>query len=400
MIKPVATTGPEQLLRLLQTGLPIAGEDARRLVSQASNRAIADAVAAVNQARGRMANGEKAAFWITGRPGNGKTQSLRQLVYQLPRMPGLGKYALALIDFGQQPDARRPFGLVKAIIQQCMVAGVAVGELEEARRAATASSPQASERIEALAFGFDVLAGLSGLPPVSLVASRTMRAALKLPGVQKWWTHKKFKKRWASHPQLVEFLAAWTHYLLSPTPSAEGEIDSYLGKLASTNRLLDLFGYALQTSQYTTLVLAFDEVSFDALAALKTLWDPPINPIPTLEQRLNIVFVLAAPDSVYQEAERDSALRRRFCDPPSGRSQLSGPTVNAATASDDFTHVTGRLEELLREAEYLRNTSMSPGDLQSLRQRLADEATRPPPEPNDLTWQRLWREVISVMVRR
>jgi len=387
----VSVIPAEQLLRLLKAGLPIPGEDGRRLVTLAATAAIRDAVAAVNEARSRIANGEKVAFWVTGRPGNGKSQSLRQLVYELARLTGLGKYALAAIDFDKQPEARRTAGLIPAIVRQCLIAGVTVGGLEGAGSSSIPSKPQHAANIESLAFGADVLASLSGLPPVSLVAARGMQAVWKWPPVQKWRIRRRLTNRWASHPQLVEFLAAWAGYVMRPTPEGEADLDAYLGRLASTDRLLDLFGYALQESGYTALVLAFDEVSADSLTALKTLWDPRVNPMVTFEQKLNLVFVLAARDSTYEQAVADPALGRRFCDPPSGRSRLSGPSVDPALPADDFTHVTAKVDELLRDAEHQRNVPVTAGDLQNLRGRLSQSA--------DLTWQQLWRDVIGLMVK-
>jgi hypothetical protein len=240
----MAVTPADALLRALNAGIPITGEDGKSLLSTAAGKAIAAAVAAVDKARSHAANRERAAFWVTGQPGNGKTQSLRQLVYQLPRTAGQGKYALAVVDFDKEPDARRPAGLVPAIVRQCLFAGVTVGGLEEARTAATQGQSADANKIESLAFGIDVLASLAGLPPVSLLASR---------GLQRLWTwwrsqgsyiRKNLRKRWPN-PQLVEFLGAWVDYVLRPTPRGEADFSAYLSRLATNNQLFDLFGYAL-----------------------------------------------------------------------------------------------------------------------------------------------------------
>jgi hypothetical protein len=287
----VAETSADQLLRALYTGQPISGDEGRRLLTAATGQAIAAATAAISAARGRVPNRERAAFWITGQPGNGKTQSLKQLVAQLPTTPGVGKYALATIDFDKEPDARRHTGLVPAIVRQCVFSGVAIGGLDEARKAAREGKGTDPSRIEAWAFGADVVGSLAGLPPVSLLASRGFKWFLGWLRPQGWYIRRNLRKQWGDDPQVVEFLGAWADYLLMPTRDGEAQFAEYLSKLATTNRLFDLFGFALQKSGYTTVALVFDEVTNDAVNSLKALWDPQVNPSPSIEQNLAEIAV-------------------------------------------------------------------------------------------------------------
>lgn len=382
----MATTPAENLLKALYGGQPIPGEECHRLLSPGAANALADVARAVSEARSQVASGTRVTFWITGRPGDGKTQSLRQLIYVLPQADRAGKYALAAIDLDKELDARRS-GLVPAVVRKFVFAGIAVGGLAEARTAATQGQSADTENAESVAFGADVLASLSGVPPVALLASRGFRLLLKWVRVQGWYIRSRLRKRWPSNPQVVEFLGAWADYVLAPTRPGHVEFEDYLRRLASTDRLFSLFGYALQNSDYTTLVLACDEVTGDALKSLKMLWDPPVDPDRAVEHRLNLVFVLAAPDWVYQDAMSDAALKRRFCDPPCGRSQLPGPNFKTP---DDFDHVVQKVDELLRDAVHLRKKSVPKADLDDLR----DELSR---SKRHVTWQELWREVIQRM---
>ena len=380
----------DRLIRALYTGLPINGKDGQELLSEASNQAISAAAAAVDRMRGRVANGEQIAFWITGQPGNGKTQSLKQLIHQLPSTPGAGKYALAAIDFDKEPDARTRYGLVPAVVRQCVFAGTVIGGVQQVRDAATKGQATDPTRVEAIAFGIDVVASLSSMPPVAFVASKGLQSFMRWVRRHRRHIHRQLEKRWPSNPQLVEFLSLWTRYLLEPTPEIEKDFSAHLTQLARQNQLFDIFAYALQQSGYTTLVLVFDEVTADAVASLKILRDPQLNVANALDQSLNLVYILAAREAVLNETKADPALSRRFCDPPNGSSSLVGPRIDTADSKDDFRHVAEKVQELINEANHLRKP-WTPVELGALRQRLSAQA--------NVTWQVLWREVIGLMAR-
>jgi hypothetical protein len=203
------------------------------------------------------------------------------------------------------------------------------------------------------------------------------------------YIRRSLRKKYPLNPLLVEFLTAWAKYVLNPTPKEEEIFENHLTKLNHSNLLFDLFDYALKKSDYTTLVIACDEVTIDALMSLKTLWDPQLKSAGfEVQQRLNVVFVLAAQDIIWQTANDVAALQRRFCVPPKNRIKLPGPSVQPMVTSDDFTHVVGKVNEMLKDAPQL-NKNATDEDLESLRDRLSGA---------NVTWQVLWQQVIDVMV--
>jgi hypothetical protein len=99
---------PQKLLEALAAGQPITGAEGLLVLSPTFAEAIASASKAVKRARGLMPSGVREVYWITGRPGNGKTQSLRQFALELLKIKGAGKYAHAYLDFDKEPAARGP----------------------------------------------------------------------------------------------------------------------------------------------------------------------------------------------------------------------------------------------------------------------------------------------------
>jgi hypothetical protein len=388
-------TPAEEQLKSLYCGLPIAGEDGLKLLSPTAGEAVAKAAAAVDNARGHLASRQRVTVWVTGRPGNGKTQSLRQLTYLLSRTPALGKYALALVDCDKEPDANRTSGIVPAVVRKCLFTAVGISGLADVSQPATQWQQADAEKTKSIAFGADVLTSLLGLPSLSLVANRGLPPILRWMRSQKWFIRRKIQEKWPANPQLVEFLSAWATYILKPSQDNERDFSGYLGGLSASSLLLDLFGFALQSSNYTTLVLAFDEVKNDTVASLKTLWDTTNLSDGSIEQKLNLVFVLAAQESIYQGVCRSEALRRRFCDSPNVHSQLTGPKIHPSYmrppgGRDDFDHVVDKAKMLLGDAPHLRAKPTNPIDFDLLRDRLSSLRV--------LTWQVLWREVIGLIV--
>jgi hypothetical protein len=162
-----------------------------------------------------------------------------------------------------------------------------------------------------------------------------------------------------------------------------------LTRLATQGSLFDTFCFALQKANYSTLVLALDEVDSAALDSLKPLWDPP-DPSSPLHHDLNIVLVIAAKQNVRERAEGNEALKRRFCRTLDGHYHLAGPRLDKS-GNDDFKHVVDKVESLLQRASALRRKGLTPErrELQELRDKL-DKSTDP-------SWQMLWEGVIRTL---
>lgn len=375
------------LLEALRVGAPISGEEGVRILNPGFANAISPAARAVVRARGLMPSRVREVYWITGRPGNGKTQSLHQFIYQLPKLEGAGKYAFAALNFDREPEARRLEALVPALVRHSLAGGL-ITEVHEVSQHILQGSAADETAKESISFGIDILSQLAGLPAISLFATAGLKQLLGIIRAREWYIKKKLSKKWSANPQLLELLNGWVRYVLSPTPDREEEFTDILRRLNNTGNLFDLFCFALAQARYSTLVLVFDEVDAGSLTSLKPLWDVPDH-YSGFYHELNLVFVISAKENVRERAEDDEALRRRFCSTIEGHHQLTGPRINAL-GNDDFDHVVKKVEELLNDAHYLRRAGFNQQVLTELRRELSEQAV--------ISWQILWERVINVMV--
>jgi hypothetical protein len=267
--------------------------------------------------------------------------------------------------------------------------GVAKG-LNEGTFEAAQQGQTDPKLVESIALGIDVVANLVGVRSFSLLASRGLKRLLKYECIQNRLIRRKLGRKYATNPQLVDFLGAWAHYIRKPSLERERDFRDHLNRLDSTNKLFDIFAFALQQSKYKTLVLAIDELTRNAVDKLKILWDPPVTATGDLQHSLNLVFVLACMDWVRDDVVKDASLRRRFCDPPCGHYEHHGPKISSTDCEDDFRHVVRKVQSLLVRSEYMRKPEAE-GQLDALRRRLASQG--------DMTWQMLWHAVISVLVK-
>jgi hypothetical protein len=344
-------SSPQKLLEALVAGQPINGSEGYIILNSRFTDAISSASAAVSKARGLKPSRVKEVHWLTGRPGNGKTQSLRQFTYQLPRIEGAGKYAYAHVDFDKEPAARQPEALIPAIVRHCLAAGV-VKEIEEVCDRVIRQKA-ADDRIKgSAAFGIDVASSLAGVPAPSLFVDPAYKHISAWFRRRDAYIRKKVAEQWPENPHLVEFMTAWVRYILEPVHRRGEEFASVLTRLTTQGDLFDLFCFALQSADYGTLVLVFDEVDRVALTSLKPLWDPP-EPGSPFYHELNMVLIIAAKEGVWVQANANEALARRFCRTVDGYYDLSGPQVDVS-GNDDFEHVVSTVDQLLREAPYLR----------------------------------------------
>jgi hypothetical protein len=135
------------------------------------------------------------------------------------------------------------------------------------------------------------------------------------------------------------------------------------------------------------MVLIFDEVDRVALDSLKPLWDPTEKG-EAFYHELNLIMVLSSTDELWQEANADEVLGRRFCRTENGHQFLPGPRLNL-NGNDDMDHVVRVVTALTDEAPHLRRP-IGVGEIDALRRQLLQR--------NGLTWQVVWERVISSMV--
>jgi len=374
-----------ELITALRTGMPISAEAGTRLLSPAVCDAIRPALARVNALRGTAVR-ERATFWITGRPGNGKTQCLINLQNSLRNSSGEGKHAFVHIRFDQEREIGREPGL--SIALRVPFTAVAVGRIDDARNCAERLSRAFnSVSLDALALGIDAVSHAAGCPiPFAVGTKHVLRRAIGLSYVQRKIVRRQLQKRWISHPAMVELLTHWTSYLMAPTPAQRASFRDCINSLGSVS--FELLCTALADSGYTTLVIILDETRFDAIQGLKALWDGPAHEQQP-SHRLNLVFVLACPESERRSVLNDDSLPRRFCETDGGHSMLRGPSVESGTG-DDFEHAVKSVEELLKEDASILRRNVAAEDRERLRQSLASY-------PN-LTWQVLWKRVIDLLV--
>ncbi|MDQ3917128.1 MAG: hypothetical protein M3348_01380 [Acidobacteriota bacterium] len=379
-------TESRTILESLRAGSPINGDEGQQILSERLNEAIRAATRAVERARGLLPSRIREAYWITGKPGNGKTQSLNQLAYSLPNLKGAGKYAYAILNFDKEPEARRPEGIVPSVVRHTLAANV-IKQVQEVRDVILKGSAADETVKTSVGFGIDVVTGLAGMPSPALFATAGIKKAFSALRGREWYVKRQLRKKWSSNPQLLELLNSWIRYILSPTPDRENEFSTTLRRLTTTGILFDLFCFALEKAGYSALVLAFDEVNEATLSSIKPLWDRPDRNGDRPYHELNMILVISSTDSVRAYAEADEALRRRFCATDDGLYLLNGPHFNTS-GEDDFDHVVKKVRELRAAAPNLLKRE----DKQEMSDLRAELSAR-----NDVTWQVLWSRVISLM---
>jgi|GEM_PF-3646258 len=374
-----------ELITALRTGMPISADAGMKLLTPAACDAIRPALARVSALRATPVR-ERATFWITGRPGNGKTQCLIKLQEGLCTSTGSEKHAHVHIRFDQEREFGRQPGLHITLCFPFM--GVAVGAIEKARQDADRLSRVFnSVTVDALALGIDAVSRAAGCPiPFAIGTTHVLRRASGLDYVARNLVRRKLHQRWPSNPAMVDFAMHWASYLMNPTPAQRAKFRDCINSHGPVS--FELLCTILAEGGYTTLVVILDETRFDAIQGLKALWDGPFHEQKP-SHRLNLVFVLACPDSERQRVLEDPSLLRRFCETDGGHSPLGGPRVKSGE-NDDIEHAFRRVEELLDQDASILRRSMTADDRDRLRRSLASC-------PN-LTWQVLWQRVIDLLV--
>jgi len=374
-----------ELIAALRTGMPVSAETGMRLLTPAACEAIRPALVKVSALRG-AAVGERATFWITGRPGNGKTQCLIKFQEGLRKLAGSEKHAYVHIRFDQEREIGRQAGL--HITLHFPFTGVAVGNIDNAREdARRLSRVFNSVAVDALALGIDAVSRAAGCPiPFAIGTKHVLRKAIGSDYFQRKFVRRKLQERWPSNPAAVDFAVHWASYLAAPTPAQRAKFRDCINSHGPVS--FDLLCTILAQGGYTTLVVILDETGLDALKGLKPLWDGPADG-QNASHKLNLVFVLACPDTERQLVQENESLSRRFCEADGGHPPLRGPKV-VSGENDDLEHAFSKVEELLSQDASIRRRSVTPDDRDRLRQSLASY-------PN-LTWQVLWKRVIDLLV--
>lgn len=379
-------TEARTILESLRAGSPINGDEGQQILSERFSEAIRAATRAAERARSLMPSRIREAYWITGRPGNGKTQSLNQFSHSLPNLKGAGKYAYAILNFDREPEARRPEGIAPSVVRHTLAANV-IGEVQEVRDAILKGSSADETVKSSVGLMIDVTTGLAGMPSPALFATAGVGWLLSYIRGRERYVKKKLRERWSKNPQLLELLNSWIRYILSPTPDRENELTDTLGRLNTNGVLFDLFCFALEKAGYSALILAFDELNETTLLSIKQLWDLPDSKGDRPYHELNLIMVISATDAVRAHAGNDYALSRRFCATVDGHYHLEGPHFDAF-GNDDFDHVVKKVRELRAGAPNLLRIE----DKQELSDLHAELLAR-----DDVTWQVLWNRVIGLM---
>jgi hypothetical protein len=392
MIPNEMNASPTELLEALRSGDPVNGDEGARILHSDYSDAINNAHNEVRRACARGPDRIRRAYWITGKPGNGKTQSLRQFRHRLPELKGSGKYAIASVEFDKEPAARRPQALAPSIVRHSL-SGTVGSEVEHVRDRILRGSPADETMKKSVAFGIDVISGVVGIPSLSLFIGGPMRRIYSYVRGREGYIKRQLRKTWSSNTQLLELLTGWMRYVLEPTKAErEREFSSILTRLAANGDLFDLYCFALEEADYDVLILSLDEVDGVALDSLKPLWDRPERGGDRPYHELNLILVIAAKEGVREEGEGDDALHRRFYSTEGGHFELPGPPINYQSGNDAVDYVVEQVEALLSDAPYLRRGN-SRGD-----GHLTSEHLRTTLPKEDITWHDLWQHAINKMV--
>lgn len=374
------STSARKLLKALHSGQPISGEKGANWLAPSYKRAIAPIIKDIEKAR-QGSGLIKDVFWVTGKPGNGKTQTIRQLIHLLRQQSAATKFAYVHIDLDQKSAARKSETLIPTIVRSILSSGTVDG-VKSVSEHIISDTPVSNSAKESLVFSIDFLSELAGIPPISLFIGFSLNRLLSFYKTREKYIKSIIAKKWGSNPELLELLTAWIRYTLKPNLERDDEFSSLLRRFSSRGELLDLFCFVLEKANYSTLVLILDEVDMVSIESLKPIWDPSLSePYET-----NIIFVLSAQESVVSEVKKDKALERRFCKTEYGHIQLAGPNIQEY-GEDDLQHIISCVDSLLDDVPQLRNFDVEPEDLLSI---LRDKHIDKSP-----TWQDVWRDVIS-----
>jgi len=375
-----------RILEALKTGQPIGGEAGSLLLSPRYKRAIAPIIKSVHEAQQNGPVGMREVFWVSGQPGNGKTQTLRQLIHEIRSRQGSSKFAFVFIDLDQKPEARNGDSLTPTIVRSTLSSKV-VDEVERISSKINEANPTTDE---SLSVGIDVIAELAQVPALNLFLKHSVPRIMQFFRSREIFIKNTLRKKWGNYPELLELLSSWLKYTLKPTPKLSEDFDSTLKELASHGVLFTLYEFALRKAQFTSLVLILDEVENVTIDSLKPIWDPRWHPNEIeASQGMNLIFVLSAQDQVMEEVSNDAALYRRFFNTQNGNIQLLGPEVRDH-GNDDIEHIVFTLDKLLSEyPEYRKKTETALEDvIIELRSEFRNRSA---------TWQELWRAAIEKM---
>jgi hypothetical protein len=378
----------QEILVSLGAGAPLPPEHAKGILNDTLDKATIAPINAVRRARAKGAVMLREVYWLTGRPGCGKTQALNLLVDKLQNLDGVGKYAVTRVALDQERSATTSGGLAYSIVRHAL-AGQSIPEIHSVAARILKRSGSDKKISETVGFGVDVLAGLAGLPPASLFAAAGFRKVISLFKMTGPYVRSKLQEKWSGQPQILELLHAWVLYVLKPSSNNRDGYEQVLLRLSGQPDFFGLFCTLLQAADYSTLVIVLDEVTESSLRGIKTLWDPPVMGSSSNSSKLNLVLIIAAPKSVYENAKADQMLARRLCATQDGFFLLEGANITYAQSNDDFEHAVKVIKEILRTAPYLSHPDGDQG-LAQLRGELAKQSP--------VIWQVLWNAVINQLV--
>ncbi|MCK4600077.1 hypothetical protein KAU37_09705 [Candidatus Bipolaricaulota bacterium] len=378
-----------KLLKALRDGQPIPSKEGEAYLHPKVNSAIDPALRAVEKALGLNPSRTHDVFWITGDPGKGKTQSLWQFMLRVQSLGASGKSVLAHLKLDDDSATRTLPGVVSALVTTCLADGLKA-EIEDVRKAILRGSQVDPVVKQTVSFGIDLASGLTGIPSPSLFAVAGIRKFLTWRRRRERHIRRKLGERWSSDPDFLSLLCAWVGYLLRPTREMKQKFKTTLRQLQEPARLFRMFCYALEQAEYSTLIVVLDEVDKEALAALKTLWDPSDSERNEYYNDLNQVFILASLEEVWMAAQGDRKLERRLCRTEHGHGRLEEVEINPNSTMDDVTYVVEKVSSILSTTSYLRRQGV---DLQNEIVQLRHELS----VAGGVTWQDIWERVIDLM---
>jgi hypothetical protein len=385
-----------QLLVELSQGHTISAEEGIRLLSPSYRKVIGEITQNIEVVCSKEAEGDYRTYWITGEPGNGKSQALWQVIHDLPRRGKRNKnYVYVYIDFDENPAASQPENMPVTIVRKSLSGGA----IEEAEQACAeilrgSSADQAVKNFAT--FGISVLAKLAGYPSPSALIGGALRPALRWArlrrGYVEWSMKRRLRDKWSAYPPLVRLASDWVSYVVQPTTKRERDFSETLRDRANDGTLFDLFCFGLKQADYSAMVLLCDEVSTVAIENMKSLWDKPLENS-SFYHDLNLVLVLVPKEGVWDEVKTEKVLERRFGDTTRGHRQLEGPIIGSS-GKDDFDHVVDKVRLLLEGAPaHLSRSDLAPQELERELERLRGVLS----QRSGVTWPNLWKSVIDLM---
>lgn len=366
------------ILESLKIGKPIGGEAGSQILSSSYKRAIAPVIKSILQAQGNGLIGGRDVFWVYGKPGNGKTQTLKQLVYVIPSRSAVAKFAYVVIDLDKKPEAQQSESLIPVIVRATL-SSKAINDVEKIQTKITEVTPTE----ENLSFAIDIISELAQVSALKLFLGFGIHRIFQFFRSREGYIKSVLKKQWGNSPELLRLLTAWLQYTLKPSLENSEKLDTLLKDLASHGVLFSTFKFALEKAGYSTLVIILDEVKNVTIHSLKTLWDPEDDD--ENSTGLNLIFVLSAQEEVIKEIRANEALERRFFRTPNGIIQLSGPEIKEH-GEDDIEHAVFTIDKFLSDyPEYRSAETNLENTINELRNEFLDQ---------DKTWQDLWQAVM------